>query len=260
VWGEKCSLVRDWLRTNATEVIFGFYVALGFLLVAISARIEFFCTLKELIDNWFILTAILVCATLSGAITYLIQRRVRGMQPSLSRDANRLTGNDLLSFVHVGSLGALGLILMPSTPTPIGFVYVVIFISMVMEVALNTYFGGFWRKGAQGEDATQNPKALELEHNEWTCIFNNLCLVTIVSTAGAILGYLGTPIKSSPAVISSAPNLNLLKISMDGFLIAYAVFGTPVVWLLRPIHVTMACIRKEIAKIRARDAADQMVD
>ena len=43
--------------------------------------------------------------------------------------------------------------------------------------------------------------------------------------------------------LSDIGNSSSFKL-LDGFLIIFIVFGAPIIWLLRPIHITMNNIRK----------------
>ena len=96
-----------------------------------------------------------------------------------------------------------------------------------------------------GHDVNFNLETLKLEHGEWLAIYNSIIITCVVAFGGIFFTYF-----TSPATSLLKQSISH-RIYLDGFIIAYTILGSPILCLLRPIHVTMARIRKKIAEIKA---------
>ena len=194
--------------------------------------IDFINIFEMINENKITIIGISISSFMSGMITYFMRRRCRKFNQSPSRVANELSEIEFILIVYVAFLVILGFCGMMLDPISINFLYVFFLIIMVVVVGLNTYFNSFWLQQTQGNNIASNLKLNNLEHFEWNTIFNNICLAFLVAGGSVIFTYL-----------SDMDNSSSFKL-LDGFLIIFIVFGAPLIWLLRPIHITMNNIRK----------------
>lgn len=228
----------DSLKLKFSEIFLAFYVAIGYILIIIASKIKIFDDFEIINENKITIIIILILAFLLGIITYSNRRYCQRFTQSFSRDANELSRIDFFSIGYACCLVLLGFLGMILPPISINFLYVFIFIIMAVVVGLNTYFSGFWQQKTQDNDITSNLELKKLEHIEWSIMFNNVCLAFLVAIGSVIFTY-----------FSQMDNSINNKMLLDGFIIIQIVFGIPIIWLLRPIHITMNNIRKEILKI-----------
>lgn len=237
----------DFFRPKKTEIFLTFYVAIGFLLIIVTSKIDYFDDFEMINENKITIIKILTLTLLSGIFTYFIRRHCYKFNQSFSRDANELSRIEFFGIVYAALLVFLGYYGMNLHPISIDFIYVFFLIIMVAVISLNIYFSSFWLQQTQGNDIASNLELNKLEHVEWNTMFNNICLAFLVAAGSVIF-----------TLISQKDNLNSFKVLLDGFLIIYIVFGAPIIWLLRPIHITMNNIRKKIyKKTRASDMMPQ---
>jgi len=217
---------------TTTEILLAFYVSCGFLFVILASLARNYSLIDMVKKDIFTLIGYLIYAIMTGIITYLFRKKIYNFKRSFLRDSNMISKGDLLTIIYTGLLVLLGLIAFLSIHASINFIYVIVLIIMVTVVGLNTYFGSFWQ--ATVFDSNSNLDALKLEHSEWSTIYNSVMISLIIFVGGIIFTYF-------------ASNSQRM---FDGVVIAYNVLGTPIIWLLRPVHVTMARIRKKIIEIQ----------
>lgn len=224
-------------KSKYSEIFLAVYVAIGFLFIVIAPKIEIFDNFEIINENKITIIIILILAILLMIITYFNRRYCQKFTQSFSRDANDISRIDILSIGYACFLVFLGFFGMILPPISINFLYVFILIIMAVVVGLNTYFSGFWQQRIQDNDITSNLELKKLEHFEWSIMFNNVCLAFLVAIGSVIFTY-----------FSQMDNSINNKMLLDGFIIIQIVFGIPIIWLLRPIHITMNNIKKEILK------------
>jgi hypothetical protein len=234
IWA-KLNLI-DFFRSKFTEIFLSFYVAIGFLLMIISSKIQIFNNLKIIWENKITIIIILILAILSGLITYLFRRYCQRFTQSFLRNANELSRIDIFSIGYAVFLCLLAGIALLLPPISINFLNISIFLIMVVIVSLNTYFCSFWNQ----QNINANLELIKMEHDEWIIMFNNACLAFLVGIGGVVFAYFATT-----KVDNSS---SFIKMFLDGFLILQIVFGGPIIWLLRPIHINLNNIRKEKLK------------
>lgn len=230
----------DFFRSKFTEIFLSFYVAIGFLLVVVSSKIQIFNNLKLIYENKITFIIILILACLSGIITYLFRRYCQKFSQPYSRNANKLSRMEFFSIGYIAILFLLAVVALSIPPISINLLYISIFIMLVVIVGLNTYFSDFWIQQTKNKDINANLEIIKLEHAEWILMFNNVCLTMIVGIGSVIFAYFTTIKLDSP--------ISFIKMFLDGFLILQIVFGGPIIWLLRPIHINLNNIRKEKLK------------
>lgn len=231
--------MSNFLKSKIAEIFLAFYVAIGFVLTIVASKVEIFNNFEIINENKITIIIILILAFLSGIITYIVQRYCQRFTQSFLRDANELSRIDIISIGYTLSIVILGFIGMRLPPISINFLYIFILTIMAVVVGLNTYFSGFWQQRTQDNDITSNLESKKLEHVEWSIMFNNGCLAFLVAMGSVIFTYFSQ-------IDNSISCSNML---LDGFIIIQIVFGVPILWLLRPIHITMNNIIKEILKI-----------
>ena len=235
-------------KKDTTEVFFGLFVVVGFLLLITASKIEAIDSFEKFAENKKSIIISLILAIVSGIVTYYIRKWVFKLKQPNIKDPNELTVENVFAIAHGSSLGSIGLVMLALAPTSIDFLYILILGIFIIMVTLNTYFSSFWLKRIQGENSVLNIDALKLEHVEWSHYSNNVCIVFLLLT-GIFLTYYSTS-NTSSLLASNNGLFNILKNYINMILIIYVVFLTPIIWLLRPIHVTMNQIRKEIIKVK----------
>lgn len=223
---------------NMTEIFLAVYVSIGFLLLigvsVIGAKSNHYIfRYKELALIIYIIISIL-----AGIVSYFARRLIYNTKRSLVKDSNFITKGDVIGIIYTGFLIVLGLKSLSIVPNS-NPIYSIMLIIMAISIGLNSYFGSFWRLTMLDSNKNLRLEALKLEHREWSSIYNSVIVGILVVLGGFALTFF----TNSNSMIYS-PNFY-----SDGILVAYIVFGAPILWLLRPIHFTMARIRKEIIEI-----------
>lgn len=221
---------------NMTEIFLAIYVSIGFLLLIGASVIgaesnHYIFKYKELALIIYVIISIL-----AGIVSYFARRLIYNTKRSLVKDSNFITNGDVIGIIYTGFLIVLGLKSLSIVPNS-NPIYSIMLIIMAISIGLNSYFGSFWRLTMLDSNKNLKLEALKLEHREWSSIYNSVIIGIIVVLGGFTLTFF------TNSMIYS------LDFYRDGILIAYIVFGAPILWLLRPIHFTMARIRKEIIEI-----------
>jgi len=243
-------MIKHFFRTqNMTEIFLGFYVIVGLLLLIIASKIEFFDSFGKVAENKIPIIASIILAIMSGIVTYIIRYLLFKLDQPIIKNPNEFTKENFMGIAHASTLTILGLFILIIPPISINFLYVLILSVFMILISLNTYFIRFWLKRFQGDDSFISIDALKLEHLEWSHIFNNVCLALLLIT-GIFITYYSTPNVSS-LLTSNTDIYHILMNYINIILIVYVTFMTPIIWLLRPIHITMETIRNEITKMNS---------
>ena len=219
-----------------TEIFLGLYIAFGIVIIIAASLMEanpdnsFFNIVK---NNQFLIGICTFFSILAGLITYKFRKKMFGLERTLENDSNIVIKVDWLNFIYICLMVLMGLGIF-SLFNNINIKYIFVFIILVVVSTLNIYFSSFWRLTIKGKNIKCYLKSLKLEHEEWSIIYNSVLLGVIVFAGGMAF----TNFDSGSS-----------KIYMDGILIIYNVLGAPILWLLRPIHITMVRIRKEIIEL-----------
>jgi len=216
---------------------------MGIFLIGTRSKLDSFVGLAPATSlcGFFVLA---VLSTIAGLVTIHYRKKALHQHRTFYRDATILTTPDrqtiILGFTLLAA-GSLGVLL---PPRRVDFHHLLMFVLMVISVGLNTYFGSFAFERTAFQDYDSHIESLKLAHQEWSTIFNNVCLALLVTVGGIALGFM----KPNPEFPNSPSSV--IETMMDAVLIWYFVLGAPILWLLRPIHNLMASIRRDIASLK----------
>ena len=223
-------------NSKRTEFFLGFYIAFGIVIIIAASLIEanpdnsFYDIVK---NNLYLIGICTAYSILAGLITYIFKKQISKFERTLEKDSNIISEVDGLNFIYTSFMVFTGFGIFSSF-TNIDTTSIFVFIILIFVATLNIYFSSFWRLTIKGENIRSYLESLKLEHQEWSIVYNSI-LIGVILFAGGI---------SFTNINSNSSN-----IYTDGILITYNVLGAPLVWLLRPIHITMVCIRKEIIEL-----------
>jgi hypothetical protein len=228
---------------TTTEIFLAFYVSSAFLFVIIASMVGSGLLLDTIKRNWISSIVCSVCSILAGTTTYFFRKKIYRFERSLLRDSDLMAKGDLLTIIYTGLLVLLAVVAISLIPISVNPIYILVLIMMIATLGLNTYFRSFWRQTVLGSDTSFNLESLKLEHGEWLTIYNSVIIACVVAFGGIFFTYFTS---TTSSLIGSVSH----KMYLEGFATAYTVLGPPIICLLRPIHVIMARIRKEITEIQ----------
>lgn len=224
-----------------TEILTSLYVFVGVVLLAVASRLDLLTSVDAMVVNRLLLSAIVVCAFMAALATYVTRCRTHETALSFTVDQNRLTPTDWLAAIHAIAFGVFGLLALSLPPTSAHPHYALMLVVMVAALGLNTYFMPYWRAAAFQASDPIGVEALKLQHTEWSGMFANACLGFLVAMGGAVYALFAAFGPDAGAVGGLRPSP--LGLFLDGLLLGYCVLGPTIVWLLRPMYVTMVRIR-----------------
>lgn len=222
--------------TAFTDIFMAIYVAFSVLLIATSSLVSTnsHTHFIEIIKTNYELIIIYTCLSIViGILTFIFRKIVIKSEREFEIISDTIFRVDWISsfYFTIAIFGGGGVLLLFHTITS---KYILIYIILIVVISLNFYFSSFWILGIENDSNKYNLELLKIEHEEWTTVYNSVLFGILVFTGGITFTNLGL----------SSPNSYL-----DGIIISHVVFGAPIIWLLRPIHITMGRIRKNISNI-----------
>lgn len=219
---------------NFTDAFMAIYVAFSVLLISASSLVEtnLDAHFIGIIKIYYMLIIKYVLLSLFiGILTFVFRKKVIKSERKFPTSSDTIFRIDWISSLYftIAILVGGGLLLSFNT---ISGKYLLVYIILIVVISLNFYFGSFWCLDIENALNTYNLELLKIEHSEWTTIYNSALIGILVFTGGITFTNFG---------LSSAHSL------LDGIIISHVVFGAPIIWLLRPIHITMGRIRTKIS-------------
>ena len=220
----------------------GLYVTFSVLLICIGSLVEtnnlndhFIDIIKALIikTNYQLIVKYTLLSLLLGILTFVFRKKVIKSERKFEKKSDTILRVDLIGSIYftIAIIVGGGILLSFDTVTK---KYFLIYIILMLVISLNLYFGSFWRLIIEGNSYKCNLESLKIEHLEWTTMYNSVLIGIIVFTGGITFTNFGS---------------NSSLSYFDGVLVSHVVLGAPVIWLLRPMHITMARIRKNIVEL-----------
>jgi hypothetical protein len=165
-----------------------------------------------------------------GIFTFFCRKGVMKKERKLKRNPDTMFDIDWLSasyFIVAIIVGGLCFISFENIKGK----HITIYMNLILVISLNFYFSSFWCSSGKvcSNNNTSKLKSLELEHSEWSTIYNSVLYGVLILVGGITFKSFGADATYS---------------CLDIFIVSFIVFGGPIIWLLRPIHITMQRIRK----------------
>jgi hypothetical protein len=219
---------------TTNEIILALYVSFGFLIVFLTSLMTQNCLIFLIKYSIHDLLVLLIFSITAGIITYYT-RKIIFDKRSFNTDSKIISEGEFYILLFTGIL--LGLVAFISMKYNLNNIYIISLVMLITTIGLNTYFSSFWLTISPINNKRAIVDILKLEHSEWSTIFGGLNIALIVSIAGLIFTYINSN--------------NFSPFSYELIVILCIAIGTPIVWLLRPIHIAMVSIRKRISRMQS---------
>ena len=208
-------------------------------MISFSAKLRQFNNFQDIIIqvNYSIIFIFIFPIILAFILIYL-RKLLNMLNFTNVENPNNIVNNDLIAFLQTLIVLLIGLITFLIPPANISIIDLLNYIVIAVISGLNTFFLLDWQKKICDSLTGQ------LEHNQWIQIFNNSCIVFLITFTGIITNYsffIYDKFGSNNSFVK-------IKIYLDGFIIIYNSVGSPILWLLRPIYKRMIFIRNSISK------------